>query len=281
MKKIVLSLLTMFVFATCANAGCFYSCAEPYDLSNPALRFMSNVTGSTFLAERFANAILKKEINKNIKGKIKVKVDSYSLADLKKGIFQTLKMKGKNISIEGVSFSEINIETLCYFNYISLADTNNPVIKEDLPLSFSVVLSEEDLNNSMETDNYKRVIESVNRLGGSIGVFKVADTQIKIKNNQLFYVLKLAIPFVKSTQDVVLTTDLRVKDGKIDFANTKIIGENFNLNMNRIGRIINYLNPLDFSMDILEGKHATLTMDSVNIKDNKIYAKGMILVKKD
>ena len=59
-------------------------------------------------------------------------------------------MKGKNISIEGVSFSEINIETLCYFNYISLADTNNPVIKEDLPLSFSVVLSEEDLNRIID-----------------------------------------------------------------------------------------------------------------------------------
>ena len=119
MKKILLVLGIMFFSMSNANAlNCLYNCVEPYDLSHGASRFMSAITGSNLLAEKVAKTILKKEIIKNTDGDFSVKVDSYSVKDLKKGIFKSIKIKGKEIDAEGVHFSKITLKTLCYFNYI-------------------------------------------------------------------------------------------------------------------------------------------------------------------
>ena len=76
MKKIILSLAVLLFTMNTSNAvNCLYNCVEPYDLSHGVSRFMSAVTGSNFLAEKVAKAILKREIAKNTQGKFSVKVD--------------------------------------------------------------------------------------------------------------------------------------------------------------------------------------------------------------
>lgn len=280
MKKILL-VLGIILSCNIASANCSFNCVEPYDLSSGISRFMSNVTGSNAAAEQVAKIILKKEICKNLDGKVKVDVDSYSVKDLKKGIFKSFKMTGKDVDIEGVHFTQLNISTVCDFNYISMVDANNPIFKEDLPLAFSVVMSESDVNKSMQTPEYKKIIEDLNRLGGSSGMFRVASSEIKIRDNKLYYVLKIAIPFVRGTQNIVMTTDLKVRKGEVDFSNTKLVNENLVLDLKKLDKVINFLNPLDFSLNILENKDAQLTVQNAQIKDNKIHADGFIVIPKD
>lgn len=283
MKKL---LLVLGIFILSSNISfaenCAYlGCPEPYDLSNGASRFMSNVTGSNFMAEQIAEVILKKEICKNVEGKLNVDVNSYSVKDLKKGIFKSISIKGKNINMDGVRFTSLDIHTLCDFNYISMEDKKNPVFKEDLPLEFSVVMSESDLNQTMKTEDYARIISDLNRLGGSMGVFRILSTQIRIHDNKFFYVLKVGIPFVKGTQNVIITSDLKIVKGDIDFKNTKLISDNFSVDLRKIDKVINYLNPLDFSLNILENKDAKLAVKDVKIVDNKIHVNGLIVIPKD
>ena len=45
--------------------------------------------------------------------------------------------------------------------------------------------------------------------------------------------------------------------------------------------MVNYLNPLSFSLGILENKDATLTVKDAVIKDNRIDIDGTIIVLKD
>ena len=282
MKKFLIFLAFALFSINSANAYSDYNCVAPYDLSNGAYRFMSTVTGSKFLGEQVAESIIKKEFSKNLKGKLKVNVTSYSIKDLKKGLFKSISIKGKDINMEGISFSQLDLRTMCTFNYISLEDPNNIVFKEDLPLAFTIVLSENDLNETMETVGYKHVISDLNRLGRSFGgLFKIIDTKIKIKDDKIYYDLKVAIPFVKHTQDIVLVSDLKVVRGKVDFVNTQIINESLSIDLRKIDRIVNYINPLDFSLNILENKDARLTVQNINVKDDKINIKGFIIIPQD
>ena len=282
MKKIVILFTALVIFANGVFAqNCDYQCVEPYDLSHGASRFMSKITGSNLLAEQVAEALLKKEVAKNIKGNLKVNLDSYSVKDLKKGIFKSISIKGKNLDLNGVKFTSLDIHTVCDFNYISIADTKNPVFKEALPLEFNAVISEDDINKTMQTGEYKNVIDSLNLLAGSLGVFKISSSQVKIRDNKFYYILKVAIPFVKSTQSIVLTSDLKVSKGQVDFANTKLMNDIVAIDLKKIDKAINYLNPLDFSLNILENKNAELMVKNINIVDNKINVNGLIVIPKD
>ncbi len=283
MKKLLLVLGIILLSCNIGFASdcAFTNCVEPYDLSSGMSRFMSNVTGSNFLGVQVAQMILKKEINKTVDGKISVNIDSYSVKDLKKGIFKSIDIKGQDITIEDVYFSYLNIKTLCDFNYISLKDAKNPVFKEDLPLSFAAEFSEDDLNKTMLGTGYKKIIDNLNLLGSSLGVFNVDSSRIRIKDNKFYYVLKVTIPFIKNPQDIVLMSDLKVSRGQIDFTNSKLVNKNFLIDLKQIDRIINYLNPLDFSLNILENKHADLAVKTIKIQDNKVYTNGIILIPKD
>ncbi len=282
MKRIVLLFgIMIFTASGCFASNCGYNCVKPYDLSNGFSRFMSHATGSNLLAEQVAKVLLKKEVAKNIDGKLKVKVDSYSVKDLKKGIFKSISIQGDNLDLEGVKFTSLDIHTVCDFNYISMKDKNNPVFKEALPMEFNAVLSEDDINQTMMTGEYKNVIDSLNMLAGSAGLFKISSSQVKIKNNKLYYILKVAIPFVRSTQNIMLTSDLKVVKGQIDFTNTKLVNDVVSVDLKKIDKALNYLNPLDFSLNILENKDAKLAVKDVKIMDNKIHANGLIVIPKD
>ena len=283
MKKFLIFLGILVLSFNQAYAGkCVWmECAEPYDLSSGASRFMSVASGSNFLATRVAEAIFKKELKKTVQGNFSINLSSYSVKDLKKGIFKSLSFKGRNISMEGVYFTALNMATLCDFNYISMEDPKNPVVKETMPLSFSAVMTEDDINNTMQSSGYKKVIDDLNMLGSSLGVFKVTTSQIKIKDNKFYYILKIAIPFVKNLQNLVLSSDLKVSRGQIDLANTKLVNNNMLIDLKQLDHVINYINPLDFSLNILENKHANLTVQNINVRDNKVYASGIIVVPKD
>jgi hypothetical protein len=44
---------------------------------------------------------------------------------------------------------------------------------------------------------------------------------------------------------------------------------------------MNYLNPLDFSVNIFDNKDAKVFVKNVDIKDGMVYANGIIVVPKD
>ena len=142
-------------------------------------------------------------------------------------------------------------------------------------------MTEDDINKTMLSAGYAKVIDDLNMLGSSIGIFKITSSQIKIRDNKFYYILKIAIPFVRNTQNIVLGSDLRVSRGQIDLANTKLINNNLLIDLKQIDKVINYLNPLDFSLNILENKHTQLAVQNIKIKENKIYASGLLVVPKD
>ncbi len=131
----------------------------------------------------------------------------------------------------------------------------------------------------MNSSDYRRLISDVNRLAG--GFFEVNSTYVRLKNNKMYYVIKYNLPFVRKTKEVVLSADLCVDNGKIVLANTSFAGNNSSLDINKFSKLLNYINPLDFSAKILENKEAKVSVQNVKIKDKQITIDGRMTVLKD
>lgn len=283
MKKIILSfVLLLAVQGVQAQECSTLKCPAPYDLTSGFSRGMSTVTGQKFLSEKIGEKLVKKAIKKNItSGDIKVNLDAYSVRDLKAGRFKSLEINGKNVDIQGVYISSFNAKTLCNFNYIANDKRGNYIVKEDIPASFNAIITEEDLNKTMLSSDYKRMIDDINSIGGNLNIFQITSTNIKLKNDKMYYVLKYSMPFVRKTKELVITANLKVENGQIELANTSFLNNSMALDVDKLSKLINYINPLDFSAKILENKDARFNIETVNISNGKITIDGNMTILKD
>ena len=283
MKKIILSFVLLLAVQGVQAQDCStLKCPAPYDLTSGFSRGMSTVTGQKFLSEKIGEKLVKKAIKKNItSGDIKVNLDAYSVRDLKAGRFKSLEINGKNVDIQGVYISSFNAKTLCNFNYIANDKRGNYIVKEDIPASFNAIITEEDLNKTMLSSDYKRMIDDINSIGGNLNIFQITSTNIKLKNDKMYYVLKYSMPFVRKTKELVITANLKVENGQIELANTSFLNNSMALDVDKLSKLINYINPLDFSAKILENKDAKFKIETVNISNGKITIDGNMTILKD
>ena len=283
MKKIILSFVLLLAVQGVQAQDCStLKCPAPYDLTSGFSRGMSTVTGQKFLSEKIGEKLVKKAIKKNItSGDIKVNLDAYSVRDLKAGRFKSLEINGKNVDIQGVYISSFNAKTLCNFNYIANDKRGNYIVKEDIPASFNTIITEEDLNKTMLSSDYKRMIDDINSIGGNLNIFQITSTNIKLKNDKMYYVLKYSMTFVRKTKELVITANLKVENGQIELANTSFLNNSMALDVDKLSKLINYINPLDFSAKILENKDAKFNIETVNISNGKITIDGNMTILKD
>lgn len=283
MKKIILSFVLLLAVQGVQAQDCStLKCPAPYDLTSGFSRGMSTVTGQKFLSEKIGEKLVKKAIKKNItSGDIKVNLDAYSVRDLKAGRFKSLEINGKNVDIQGIYISSFNAKTLCNFNYIANDKRGNYIVKEDIPASFNATITDEDLNKTMLSSDYKRMIDDINSIGGNLNIFQITSTNIKLKNDKMYYVLKYSMPFVRKTKELVITANLKVENGQIELANTSFLNNSMALDVDKLSKLINYINPLDFSAKILENKDAKFNIETVNISNGKITIDGNMTILKD
>jgi hypothetical protein len=289
MKKLVLFLIMVVLLPSAAFAAnrleppeSEYSCVPAYDLTPVIARFFTSVSTANFWAEQYGEMLAKRLITNSFDTKVKVNIKSYGPADLKAGRFKSLEVNAKNLNADGTYLTSLDLKTLCKFNYVVPDEKNNSVIfKEELPLSFHVVLNEEDLNKTMKTAGYDKIIDDLNNIASKAGGIKIQSTQVRIKNDKFYYTVKILIPFVKRPQEIVITSNLKVEAGKVKFDDTKLANSKFTLDLSNVAYALNYLNPLDYSLKIVDNKDASLKVKTVSIIENKIVVDGIVVVPKD
>lgn len=282
MKKIIL-ILGLIIFGTTAFGACDdLKCPEPYDLTSSTSQFFSRITGQRLLSEKIGERLLKKTIQKNItKGHVKTDITSYSTRDLKAGRFKSATITGKNISVQGVDISYFQARTLCDFNYIAEGKDGDVIIKENMPLQIKIVMTEDDINNTMNSSDYKRLIGNINNIGGNFNIFNIESADVKIKDNKLHYIVKYSIPFVRKSKEISMSADLKVENGQIKFANTTLDKNSFSLDVDKFSKILNYINPLDFTAKVLENRDAKFNIQHVDIVEDKVTVEGRVTILKD
>ncbi len=281
MKKILVLLGAMLI-STCAGYSITcegFECPQnPYD-GNLSI---SNVTGTNFLAEQITNYLIKKQILKDSTGKYKVNLESYNFTALRDGKFKSLEITGSDTVTDGVYASLIKLKTLCDYNYIDIDNKDNTItFKENFGMAFAIQFSADDLNKTMQNRRYGEIIRRVNNIGNTYKMFNIISSSVEIKDNKLNYIMKVSIPILNVKKDITVETNLAVHNGEIIFDEASLNTEYFKVDIDKLSSLLNYLNPLEFSMKIMKNDYANLHIKEINITDEKINVSGIITVDKN
>ncbi len=282
MRKIILLLGLLLAVNNTSYAACDYSCTAPYNMNAKYKTFFSAISGYNSFVENKAESILEKEIAKFIvSDNLKVDIESFSPGDLKNGIFKSSEITANDLVVNDIHLSYLNLSSLCDFNYIK-SNGSDVTFMEDFPMSFDIVMTQDDINRTMKHERYQKIIKDINKLATKSGVgLQIESTTVAIKANKFYYIIGVNVPFVRREQKLVFESELIIKNGNIDFHNTKLVSGPFKLDLKKVDFIMNYLNPLDFSVNIVANKKAEINVKNVEIKDNQILTDGIIIIPKD
>jgi len=282
MKKFLLLVMVLLTGCGVTYADCSYNCVEPYDMSNKFMTVLNAVTGVNYVTEKKLETVIKKEFFKlGSSDDVKVEFESFSPKDLKKGIFKSMHVQGKDVVVNDIHLSELDLKTLCDFNYIKLSN-DDIVVVEDFPMSFFIKLTPDDLNKTMVHSRYQKVVDKLNLVMEKYAKgLKIGSTKVAIRNDKFYYIIGFKVPLVRSEQKIVVQADLSIKNGKIDFSNIQLASGNIRIDLNKLDYLLNYLNPLDFSVNIFKNKNAKVNIKNLYVRDNVVYTDGIVIIKKD
>lgn len=284
MKRIVLILILMIFMATPAFAVCDYLGLCPkkaYGLASKMGQAVSNGIGATSLSEKIAQSRIRDDLRKATKQNFDVYVKSYSFQDFIHGRFKSIIISGKDLNIEGAYISSLELKTLCDFNYIQF--NKNPIrFKENLIVGFSTTISDQDLTNTMKSTGYLDKLNCVNVEGCGITFFKLSGADVQVKNNKLYFTVRVTSQLLLAKPlDIEMSTDLKVEDGRIVFTKVDLGTLPKGIDLKNVAYRLNAMNPLTFSLDVLENKNTKMCIKDVKIVGDKITVKGNIFIPKN
>ncbi len=258
-------------------------CAQPYDLSMKGTRFLYNATGTTLLAQGLANSIVKKELRKSTGAKgFKVKMKSFSAKDLADGRFKSLDISGKNLNFDGVYVSEFKASTICGFNYVK-ATPKSITFKDNFAMNYSMTISDTDLNRTVLSEDYLAFLKSLNFKAGGLNLMELKDVDVKLKNDKIYFKLQMNNKVFNYNIPVFMNVSakMRVEDSKIKL--TEITLENINqkFNLTQLTNLVNLINPLNFTVDVLGNPKTKVSLQTMDIKDDKLILSGTMFVPKN
>lgn len=270
MKKILLIVLCL-VFMLPAGAKTDKTSAD-YLKNRKHFAIMNPV------AECLAQKVIKSSLKKDTGANFKVKFDGYTLSSMKKGIFKYLEITGKNVEVEGIEVPYINLKTLSDYNWVDY--TKDPVeFKSDMEFAYEMKLSEKSINSAIKSKEYQKTIQKVNRR--AYPLFTLNDIRIRIKHNRVHIIMDYNFPInpSKKNKTFMVSTDFRVENGKIKARNIGIDNAYGNLPIDKVTNLINLLDPLSFTLDLMDSKKCKGKIENVEIVDDFIQINGKIYVK--
>ena len=149
----------------------------------------------------------------------------------------------------------------------------------DMVYAYELHLTEKSLNQALESKEYKEIIEKLNEKAFPLFVLKGAF--INIKNDKLKVILEYNLPIAPSRNDkkIKITTGLKVERDRISANNISIDGSYGKLPPEKITNLLNFLDPLTFTLKLMNTKNCNVRTENVKIIDNIIQINGKIYVK--
>lgn len=281
MKRLIILFIVFISFFTSEAFGtCNYLnlCPKNYYLSSQTSQFLSNTTGTTFLAEQFAQNIIAKELKDATNQNFTVNLKAFSLADLIEGKFKSLSVSGTNINLQGVNISHIAMQTLCGFNHIDI-QSRTLKFKENMVLGFWAEISGQDIKNTLSYGDYAHNIESLDASPLGLSSFRIYPASINIKNNKIYFTINALPSGQKQRYDINVNSNIKIKNGNVITSNINFLNT---YNSFDLTRFPNELNPgayLNFPTELC-GNKVEIQILNLNFIDNKMFVDGIIFIQK-
>lgn len=283
-KKLIALLTTIMLTSSITFAEDLTQfCAQPYDMSMKGTKFLTAITGMNFLSRAIANSVVKSELKKSTGAKgFKVKMNSFSAKDLAAGRFRGLDISGDNLDFDGVYVTQFNANTVCDFNYVK-ATTKDIKFKENFIMKYNMTISDVDLRKTLLSKNYLTFLNSLNIKVGPMNLMELKDVDVKLKADKFYFILKMNNQIFGRNVPVTLNMSSKMKIENSQFKVSEVTFENFNqkISLTQLTNVLNLINPLNFTVDVLNNKNTKLALNNFDIKGNKIMLDGTVFVPKN
>lgn len=271
MKKLAFTFLTLILVCTSSVFAKTDRYSEDYLKNTKHFSIMNP------LLETIVEKSIIKSLKKETDSEFQVDFSGYTLGSMKKGIFKNLDLQGNNVKINGIPVPYLRVKTLTDYNYIDY--TQNPIkYKSPMKFAYEIQLSEDSINAALLNEEYKSVIENISKL--AYPMFQVYGVSSKIVNNRFYMLIEYNFPLATSSKNKVFVAscDFRVVDGKIKSDNISLNSAYGNISLNKVANLLNFLNPLQFTLSVIEKKDCNANIENVKIIDNKVKINGKIFV---
>ena len=229
------------------------------------------------LAENTVKRMIKKSLKKETGANFDVKIQGYTTSSIKRGVFKYIELSAENVKYEELVIPYVHLKSLDDYNYIDY--TKEPIeFMCDMTYAYDVLLDEKVINAALKDSDYNKILAKVNKIANPF--FVITGVRTKIIDNKLYIITDYNLPLsVTKDRSFVAQSDFEVVNGVIKAKNVKIDTSYGNLGLNKVANLINYLNPLEFAVDVLNGGKQKTTIENVNIVDNKVRIDGKIYIK--
>lgn len=284
MKKLVLllSLILISTNAAFASGNYYNRCPQPQNQqkASSAARFLSNASGSTFIAEQIGQSVIKKELKKATGADFNVDLKAFSASDLLNGTFKSLNITGKNVIIDGNYISSINAQTL--YDYNSVNYKSNPMkFNQNMGLNVSLELTDSDLKNTLIHGGVLDGLNKINLSGFGITFFKIDNSTIEIKDGKLYFTINASAFGIPRPFDVVVCADIKIENGKIVTSKIDLINLFTVFNLGDYTYLLNKLDPLTYTVDLLGNPKTELNIQKFQIVGDRIFLNGIVFFPKN
>lgn len=229
--------------------------------------------------ESFAQNAIKRALKKKIgPGKYKVKFEIYTVSSLKKGVFKTLNIEGKNLTIDEVPVPKLVLKSVTDYNWIDYK-ADPILIKSDMMFNYELELDEGSINQALKHKSYLKTLERVNQR--AYPLFEISNVKVRIMRDLAYIVMDYSLPLAKSkkTRKFVVSTDFKVEDGKIRAKNVAIDKAYGSLSLDKVTNLVNLVDPLSFTLLKLNEKDCKGRVENVKIENDIIRINGKIFIK--
>lgn len=283
MKRFILSMFLILTSATQAFAGCDYlnQCPEHnYSNVSKTAQFFSKATGSTYLAEQFAQNLIEGELKKATGQDFKAEVKAISFGDLTEGKFKSLSITGKNIVIQGFYLSSLKLNTVCDYNSVDVMA--KPIkFRENMVVNISAEISGSDLKNTLELGGYADKVNNADLTSIGIAKYKVYTSTINIENNKLYFSINATPVIVYPPLDVSIGADIKIDDGRITASRIDMLNLYTGFDLTSLANLTSLLKNLNYPINIFDNAQSKLQIQKLNIVGDKILLDGIIYIPKN
>lgn len=229
------------------------------------------------LVECIAENAIKKSLKKETGAKFDVNFEGYTLSSMKAGVFKNLEISGKDVTIEGVEIPYLKFKTLSDYNRIDYR-SNPVVVKSDMNFYYELNLSEKSINDALKSKEYKTTIQKVNKK--AYPLFALSDVRAKIKDNRVFIIMDYNFPINPSSKNktFMVSTNFSVANGIIKARDIGIDSAYGNLPIDKVTNLINLLDPLSFTLDLVNTQKCRCKIENIKIEDNIFKVNGRMFV---
>lgn len=252
--------------------------AQTDKISEDYLKNKKHLAISNPLVENIVEKAIKKSLKKEIgKGKYKVKFEGYTLLSMKKGIFKFLEIIGKNIVIEDIPVPYLKLKTISDYNWIDYRE--NPItIKTNTSFYYELELDEDSISKALDTKNYQKQLDKVNNI--AYPLFRINDVKVRIRQDKTHIIIYYTLPLSNSKKNktFMVSTDFKVDNGKVKASNVAFDSSYGKLPLDKVSNLVNLINPLNFTLDLLKDEKCKGQVENVKIVNNILKINGRIFI---